>query len=125
MPRALQQDRAETRTPVFQLTDGFDDDVWSDFQPRLTEMEAVVTDNYVGGCYPVLYVRCRDGRNWTIELANRARNDEVGLTEFAVMPGDKVQIIGRRTRHFGEYRIKALHVTVGDKAYDLYPDALV
>ncbi|MBK4216185.1 hypothetical protein JJJ17_09640 [Paracoccus caeni] len=125
MTRATELARAETRTPAFQLNDGFEDDLWSDFQPRLTEMDAVVTDNYISGCYPVLYVRCRDGRNWTIELANRVRNDAVGLTEHAVLPGDKVQIIGRRTRHFGEYRIKALHLTVGEKAYDLYPEALV
>lgn len=124
MPRLPHQGIAAARTPVFPLTEDFGDDLWSEFKPSLTELHAIVTDNYIDGSDPVLHVRCRDGRNWTIELASRARNVAIGLTGAAALPGDEVHVIGRRTRHFGEYRIKAVHLTIGDRAFELYPEAL-
>ena len=66
-------------------------DAWSDFDAELIRFEAVVTDNNIAGSDPTLQVRAPDGTNWTIELANHARNDQVGLTQAQALPGDPVQ----------------------------------
>lgn len=124
MPRVLEYGSDDLRTPAFDLTRTFDSHDWDEFKPHLTQLDAVVTDNYIGGSDPVLCVRDQDGRNWTIELASRARNAEIGLKESAALPGDAIRIIGRRTRHFGEQRIKAVHLTIAGRGFDLYPGAL-
>lgn len=124
MPRMLEHSSADSRTLADDLPQAFEDHDWDEFKPRLTELEAVVTDNYISGSDPVLCVRDRDGRNWTVELASRARNAEIGLKESAALPGDPVRVIGRRTRHFGEQRIKAVHLTIAGRAFEMYPGAV-
>ena len=95
-----------------------------EFKPHLTELTGIVTDNYSNGSDPVLCVSDAEGRNWTVELASRARNAELGLTRAAVMPGDPVRIIGHRTRRFGEQRIKAVHLTIAGRPFALIDGAL-
>lgn len=99
-------------------------DRWSDPEADIIRLEATVTDNYIAGSDPTLQVRARDGVNWTIELAARARNREVGLTESRALPGDPVQIVGHTLPGFGENRIKALHLTIAGVDYDLSPEPL-
>lgn len=124
MPRVLEHDAADSRTPAVDLPKTFATGNWDEFKPHLTRLEAVVTDNYISGSDPVICVRDADGRNWTIELASRSRNVEIGLKESAVLPGDPIHVIGRRTRHFGEQRIKAVHLTIAGRPFELYPGAL-
>ncbi|WP_347140468.1 hypothetical protein [Paracoccus sp. SSK6] len=123
MPRVLEHG-ADSRTPALDLPKTFDTGDWDEFKPHLTRLEAVVTDDYISGSDPVICVRDEDGRNWTVELAGRARNTEIGLTAGAALPGDPVCVIGRRTRHFGEQRIKAVHLTIAGRPFELYPGAL-
>ncbi|MCZ0960326.1 hypothetical protein [Paracoccus benzoatiresistens] len=123
MPRLPETGIADVRTPAFDLPNALDT-TWSEFKPHLTQLEAVVTDNYIDGSDPVLCASDEDGRNWTIELASHARNAEIGLKGSAVLPGDPVRVIGRRTRHFGEQRIKAVHLTIAGRPFELYPGAL-
>lgn len=86
---------------------------------ELVRLDAIVTDNYIAGSDPTLQVRAPDGVNWTIELAKRAHNREAGLTESQALPGDVVTVVGHRTQSFGEYRIKARHLTIGGRSFDL------
>lgn len=123
MPRLPETGIADVRTPAFTLSNTIDHS-WDEFKPHLIRLEAVVTDNYATGSDPVLCVRDKTGRNWTIELASRARNAEIGLKESAALPGDPIKVIGRRTRHFGEQRIKAVHLTIAGRPFELYPGAL-
>ncbi|MFC3166872.1 MULTISPECIES: hypothetical protein [Paracoccus] len=124
MPHLPEAGIADPRTPALDLTTTIEHTAWDEFKPHLVRLEAVVTDNYATGSDPVLCVRDRNGHNWTIELASRARNAQVGLTESAALPGDPVRIIGRRARLFGEQRIKAVHLTIAGRAFELYPGAL-
>jgi hypothetical protein len=123
MPRLPETGIADVRTPAFNLPNTIDHS-WDEFKPHLIRLEAVVTDNYATGSDPVLCVRDKTGRNWTIELASRARNAEIGLKESAALPGDPIKVIGRRTRHFGEQRIRAVHLTIAGRPFELYPGAL-
>ena len=95
-----------------------------EYKPHLTELTGTVTDNYSSGSDPVLCVSDAEGRNWTVELASRARNAQIGLTDAAAMPGDPIRIIGHRPRRFGEQRIKAVHLTIAGRALALIEGAL-
>ncbi|MFC0200987.1 hypothetical protein [Paracoccus rhizosphaerae] len=85
----------------------------------LTRLDATITDININGSDPTLQVRAPDGMNWTIELASHARNRAIGLTNAAVLPGDRVQVAGEPGRAFGEARIKALRLTINDQLFDL------
>ena len=95
-----------------------------EFKPHLRELTGTVTDNYSNGSDPVLCVSDAEGRNWTVELAGRARNAALGLTKAVAMPGDPIRVIGHRTRRFGEQRIKAVHLTIAGRAYPLFEGAI-
>lgn len=123
MPRLPITSIAAARTPALTLPKEYRDDPWLDFKPELMEVDAIVIDNNIDSSDPVLNVRARGGRNWTIELADRARHAEIGLKTSAALPFERIHVIGRRTRIFGEYRIKALRLIIGDRIFDLYPDA--
>lgn len=124
MPRNPIFGFAVDRTPVFARDDILPSDRWTEFEEDLTRLDAAITDINISGSDPTLQVRAPDGVNWTVELGGRTRNREVGLLEAKAIPGDKVTVLGRRTHHFGETRIKALQLTIGEQGYDLYPDLL-
>lgn len=113
---------AVDRNPVYARDDVLSKDRWSDFEEDLTRLDATITDIHIAGSDPVLQVRARDGVNWTVELGGRARNRDAGLSDAKPLPGDKVSVLGRRTHHFGETRIKALSLTIGEQGFDLYPE---
>lgn len=124
MPRIPFFGFAVDRTPVFARDDILPSDRWSDFEEDLTRLEATITDISISGSDPSIQVRARDGMNWTIELGGRSRNRDVGLLDARPIPGDKVTVLGRRTHHFGEARIKALQLTIDDQEYAIYPELL-
>lgn len=123
MSRLIHQGFA-TRQPACLILPDSADDAWTDFKEKLTRLDGIVTDNFIDGSDPVLQIRAEDGRNWTVELGSRAQNEAAGLTAAAAMPDDKVTITGRRTRNFGEHRIKALRLTIGTQSFDLFPDSI-
>lgn len=124
MTHVLDHGGAALRPAAGALSSAMETPDWDDFKPHLTEIRAVVIDNNIQGSDPVLCVRDPDGRNWTVELASRTRNAEIGLKASAALPGDPVRIIGRRTRHFGEQRIKAVHLEIAGRSFALYPGAI-
>ncbi|WCR10542.1 hypothetical protein JHW45_16045 [Paracoccus stylophorae] len=119
MPHLPPFGRVVDRRPVHAPDDALSQDRWTDSGDELIRLNARITDNNIGGSDPTLQVRAHDGVNWTIELASRSRNARAGLTESQALPGDQVSVVGRRTAQFGENRIKATHVTIGDKTFDL------
>ncbi len=123
MSRLIHQGFAPRQSACLILPDSADEG-WTDFKEKLTRLDGIVTDNFIDGSDPVLQIRAEDGRNWTVELGSRAQNDAAGLTAASAMPDDPVTIMGRRTRNFGEYRIKALRVMIANKAFDLFPDSI-
>ncbi|MFV0302369.1 MAG: hypothetical protein ACK5IP_16125 [Paracoccus sp. (in: a-proteobacteria)] len=97
---------------------------WSGFEDDLTSLDARITDIALSGRNPSLQVRARDGLNWTIELASRDRMLGAGLTERMAAPGDTVSVVGRQSRNTSDTHIRALRLTIGGRAYELYPEAL-
>ncbi|MBM3603860.1 MAG: hypothetical protein FJX25_03680 [Alphaproteobacteria bacterium] len=101
---------------------GRQDRIWAQFKEEATQLDGVITDVNVTGSDPTIQVRGPDGRNWTIELADRARNASLGLTRTSLLPGETVRLVGRRSPRFGERRIKALNLTVEGRRFELFPD---
>jgi hypothetical protein len=97
-------------------------DIWAEFKPAQMRLDGIVIDASLDSADPTLNVRGPDGRNWTVELADRRRNQTLGLTRAALLPGDSVHVVGRRTQRFGEQRIKALRLTVEGRSFELFPE---
>ena len=97
---------------------------WNEFDAELVEMSASITDVNIGGSDPTIQVRARDGMNWTIDLSGRSRIREAGLTPRDIGPGDPVSVLGHQSHVFGENRIKALRLTVGEREFLLHPECL-
>lgn len=97
---------------------------WSGFEDELTRLDATITDLALSGSNPSLQVRARDGLNWTVELASRDRMLNAGLSDRLPAPGDAISVIGRQSRSTGDTHIRALRLTLGGRAYELYPEAL-
>lgn len=112
------------RIPNYARDDILAQDNWADFDPELTRLEATVTDNNIASADATLNVRAADGFNWTIELADRNRNEQAGLTPNSAANGEKVIVLGMRTHHLGESRIKAVRLTIGEQDFALYPELL-
>ncbi|HIC67128.1 MAG: hypothetical protein ACU0BG_09770 [Paracoccus sp. (in: a-proteobacteria)] len=124
MPRVPSFGISADRKPVFAPDDILASDRWSDFDKEAIVLEAIVIDNNISGSDATLQVRAHDGMNWTIELGRRARNMAAGLTPAQALPGDPVSVRGRRLHRFGENRIKAMHLTIAGRDFDLYPASL-
>lgn len=112
------------RKPCFARDEILAQDGWSQFDSELTSLEATVIDNNINGSDRTLQVRAADGFNWTIELADRARNEQAGLVAASTITGDQITVLGMRATQFGENRIKAVQLTIGENCYQLYPELL-
>ncbi|MCQ0971320.1 hypothetical protein MLD63_12890 [Paracoccus sp. TK19116] len=97
---------------------------WGDFDAEPLTMAARVTDVNVTGSDPTIQVRAEDGLNWTIDLTGRSRIRDAGLTPRDIGPGDDIVVLGHRSHHFGESRIRALRLSTGGRDFDLHPEAL-
>ncbi len=123
MPHFLPFGPLAVRQPLHAPDDAIAHDKWSDFDDERIVLDAVIVDNNIAGSVPALQIRASDGASWTVELGRHSRNDAAGLTAAQALPGDRVTVIGRPAHRIGENRIKALHVTIGDRSFDLYPEA--
>lgn len=84
-------------------------------------LDGTVTDNNIDGIDPTIQVRAGDGRNCIIELAGHARNRQIGLTGARIATGDRILVLGLRSPHVGENRIKASLLTLGGDEFALTP----
>ncbi|TRW97404.1 hypothetical protein FNJ84_07770 [Paracoccus sp. M683] len=98
---------------------------WSGFDDEVTRLDATITDLGMSSGHPTFQVRAHDGMNWTVELGQKTRADKAGLTGRSVAPGDKVLITGHQASGFGDFRFKALRLTIAGRAFELYPEACV
>lgn len=93
------------------------------YEAELTQLDARITDLGLSGSRPSLQVRAHDGMNWTVELGDRAKTRDAGLTDHDAAPGDPVSIRGHRATGFGDWRIRAISLTIAGRDFALMPDA--
>jgi hypothetical protein len=93
---------------------------WGWTEDGFFELTGIVKAVYVGNPHATLDVDV-EGVVWRVELAPPGPTMAAGFTEETVKPGDEVVALGNRSQDPNETRMKAVRVTVGGKAYDVYP----
>lgn len=93
---------------------------WAWTEDGFFELTGIVKAVYVGNPHATLDVDV-EGEVWRVELAPPGPTMAAGFTEDSVKPGDEVVALGNRSLDENEKRMKAVRITVGGKAYDVYP----
>ncbi|OEO29847.1 hypothetical protein VW23_023990 [Devosia insulae DS-56] len=93
---------------------------WAWTEEELFELTGTVKSVFVGNPHATLDLEV-EGVVWRVELAPPGPTVASGFTEETVKPGDEVVALGNRSLDPNEKRMKAVRVTVGGKAYDIYP----
>ena len=93
---------------------------WGWTEDGLFELTGIVKAVFVGNPHATLDLEV-DGEVWRVELAPPGPTMAAGFTEETVKPGDEVVALGNRSLDPNEKRMKAVRITVGGKAYDVYP----
>lgn len=93
---------------------------WAWTEDGLFELTGIVKAVYVGNPHATLDVDV-EGEVWRVELAPPGPTMAAGFTEETTKPGDEVVALGNRSVDPDEKRMKAVRITVGGKAYDVYP----
>jgi len=74
--------------------------------------------------HPTLQVKAADGVVWQIDLGNPSQTERSGFTAASARPGDAVVVLGNRHKDAAKRQMKAVRITVGGKAYDMYPERI-
>jgi hypothetical protein len=93
---------------------------WAWTEEAFFELTGTVKAVFVGNPHATLDLEV-DGVVWRVELAPPGPTMAAGFTEDTVKPGDEVVALGNRSLDPNEKRMKAVRITVGGKAYDIYP----
>jgi hypothetical protein len=62
------------------------------------------------------------GAQWVVEVGQPWRNERAGLTKELLSPGRLITVHGHRSAKESERLVKAEHVVIEGKSYNLYPD---
>lgn len=93
---------------------------WAWTEDGFFELTGIVKDVFVGNPHATLDLEV-EGVVWRVELAPPGPTMAAGFTEDTVKPGDEVVALGNRSLDPNEKRMKAVRITTGGKAYDIYP----
>lgn len=93
---------------------------WAWTEEAFFELTGIIKSVYVGNPHATMDVDV-DGVVWRVELAPPGPTMAAGFTEETANPGDEVVALGNRSLDPNEKRMKAVRITVGGKAYDIYP----
>ena len=93
---------------------------WAWTEDGFFELTGTVKSVFVGNPHATLDLEV-EGVVWRVELAPPGPTMAAGFTEDTVKPGDEVVALGNRSLDPNEKRMKAVRITVGGKAYDIYP----
>jgi hypothetical protein len=63
-----------------------------------------------------------DGEDWVVEIGQPWRNERAGLTESLLAADTTVTAHGHRSANKAEKLMKAEHIVIAGKSYNLYPD---
>ncbi|WP_137125885.1 DUF6152 family protein [Roseomonas sp. HF4] len=96
---------------------------WSWAEGEQTELRGTIREVYIGAPHPTLRVEAADGM-WTVELGNPRQTAAAGFNAQSAAAGDAVVALGNRSISPAERRLKAVRITVRERAYDIYPSRI-
>ncbi len=94
---------------------------WGWTEDGFFELTGTITAIYYGNPHPTLDVEA-NGETWRVDLAPPRASQNAGFMEDTAKVGDEVTVLGNRSRDSAERHMKAVRITVGGKAYDVYPN---
>ncbi|MXP65136.1 hypothetical protein E0493_17455 [Roseomonas sp. M0104] len=97
---------------------------WSWAEDEQVTLTGTVREVYIGQPHPTLRVETPGDGLWLVELGNPRQTERSGFVEGSAKPGDRVTVLGNRSRQAGERRMKAVRLTLGERRYDIYPERI-
>lgn len=97
---------------------------WNWAEDRLVQLTATIRAVSMDPPHPSLRVEDEAGNLWTVELGNPGRTSRSGFTAGSAPEGASVTILGNRSRDPRERLMKAVRITIGGTAYDMYPERI-
>lgn len=97
---------------------------WSWAEADQIELTGTVKTVVIAPPHPTIDLTTTDGEDWHIELGNPRQTERSGFNEQSAKPGDRITVLGNRSKDPGERRLKAVRVTIGAKVYDIYPERI-
>ncbi len=97
---------------------------WSWAEDQQTELKGTIRTISMAPPHPSLQVAAADGVVWQIDLGNPNQTARSGFTATSAKPGDAVVILGNRHKDKSKMQMKAVRITVGNQAYDMYPERI-
>lgn len=74
--------------------------------------------------HPSLQVKAADGVVWLVDLGNPSQTERSGFTATSGKAGDAIVVLGNRHKDKTKMHMKAVRITIAEKAYDLYPERI-
>ena len=97
---------------------------WNWAEDQQSELKGTVKSVSMAPPHPSLQVTAADGKQWLIDLANPNQTERAGFTAASAKAGDAIVVLGNRSKDKSQLWMKAVRITVGGKAYDLYPERI-
>ncbi|NZA27146.1 hypothetical protein H0E84_12220 [Luteimonas sp. SJ-92] len=74
--------------------------------------------------HPWLQVKAADGSSWRVDLGNPSQTERSGFRGDTAQPGDRITVLGNRSREADRRHMKAVRITLAGEHYDMYPERL-
>jgi hypothetical protein len=97
---------------------------WSWAESDQVELTGTIRTVEIAPPHPTLRVEIPGQGLWTVELGNPSQTQRAGFVEGVARPGDRIVVLGNRSREAQERRMKAVRVTVNDRRFDIYPERI-
>jgi len=97
---------------------------WSWAETEQITLEGTIREISMSPPHPTLKVEAADGQVWQVDLGNPRQTEKSGFTGDTAQPGDKVTVLGNRSKEPGATHMKAVRITISGKNYDMYPERI-
>ncbi|MBX6393601.1 MAG: hypothetical protein IRY96_09005 [Burkholderiales bacterium] len=97
---------------------------WSWAEEEQSTLEGTIESVSMAPPHPTLRVKAADGRVWQVDLGNPYQTERSGFRGDTAKPGDRVTVLGNRTKEPNKPHMKAVRITIDGKHYDMYPERI-
>jgi hypothetical protein len=97
---------------------------WSWAEGKQMELKGTIQKISMAPPHPTLMVAAADGVVWLVELGNPSLTARSGFTAKTAKLGDAIVVLGNRHKDKAKAHMKAVRITIGGRAYDIYPERI-
>lgn len=96
---------------------------WAWAEGEQTTLEGTIQSISFAPPHPSLRVDS-EGVVWQIDLGNPRQTERSGFQEGSAKVGDRITVLGNRSKDENERLMKAVRITVNGKNFDMYPERI-